>query len=96
MSDVILSVHPWVGGTRIRGFWGPIHLERKVAGISWEEAIDGILDQAAQEARDRSCNAVVAIEIYCDPYRYHDGGHVTLLGTISDLEPLFAGVEVAP
>lgn len=94
-GDVLLSINPWVGGTRAKGYWGPIKIERMVSGPSWEEAIDAILEDAADEARVRCCNAVVGMEITCDPYR-PNGGHIRFEGTAADLEPLFAGVSVWP
>lgn len=93
-GDIILSASPWIGGTRAAGYWEPLKIERTVRGISWEEAIDGLLESAAQSARDLHCNAVVSVQIHVDPY-HKDGGHIVLEGTPARLEPLFAGVEVA-
>lgn len=92
-GDVLISVDPCVSGTRSAGYSGVIRLERNVSGVSWEEAIGRILEDAAEEARHRSCNAVVNVEIHCDPYRT-DGVHVSLTGTMANLEPLFAGMPL--
>jgi hypothetical protein len=95
MTEVLITRDPWVGGTR-SGYYHipPLKIERKVSGLSWEEAVDGILDEAAQEARQNGCNAIVGIEITCDPY-HSDGGLIRLLGTAARLEPMFGGPFVA-
>lgn len=95
MSNVILSVSPYPSGMRAQGYWGPLHLERVIVGKSWEEGIDELLEEAAQAARDLSCNAVVNIEISCDPY-HQDGGKVWITGTIASLEPWFCGAQAHP
>ncbi len=93
MSDVILSIHPSVSGMRWTGMYGPIDLESRLIGASWEEGIEAILDEAAGRARACGANAVVGLEIECDPY-HRDGGHVSIQGTIALLEPRF--LEMAP
>ena len=72
----------------------PIQVSRKVTAVSWEEAVDSVLEEAAQQARDRLCNAIVGIEITCDPY-HRDGGVIELVGTAAKLEALFGGPFVA-
>lgn len=91
--QVILTIEPWVNGTRMQSYWGPLLLNITVTGASWEEGIDSILEAAAEAARARGCNAVVGIEIECDPY-HKNGGRIELKGTVAQLEPLFADVTV--
>lgn len=92
-GEILLSVHPWVTGTRACGWYDVVELHHAVSGKCWEDAIDGILNAAADRARDIGGNAVVGVEIFVDPF--HEGGAtIHLKGTIAKLESLFAGIEV--
>lgn len=94
VGDVVLSAEPWLPGMRtVWSSWGSMHLRRVVSGVSWEEGIAAIQEDAADEARRGNANAVLGIVIECDPYRCE----LTLTGTAALLEPMFDGyVPVAP
>lgn len=95
-EDVVITVNPWCPyGTRTVGWFGPISAERTILGKSWEEGIEEVLEEAKEKARALGGNAVVGLEIECDPYR-SDGGHIFLQGNVARCTALFPDYAVAP
>ncbi len=93
VSGIHITHHPWMAGMRLTALYGTICIKTKVQGKSWEEGIDGALEAAAAEVRELGGNALVGMEMHCDPY-HSDGGHIRVIGSSARFEPLFAGIEV--
>lgn len=86
-SGFIITVAPWVAGMRATAYHTGIHLTHVVQGKSWEEGIDEILASAEEKARKLGCNALVGLEIACDPY-HRPGGRIELSATGAAVVPL--------
>lgn len=90
-GEVMLTGAPWISGMRALGYYEGVKFEHQVRGKSWEEAIDALLEDAAERARAVACNAILNFQIDVHPYR-ENGPVIAFRGTFSRQETLFAGV----
>ena len=97
-DEIDLFASPWVSGTRVSQYFGPVAVEGFAAdgqdnrNALWLKLFVEVLGTIRVRASELGANAVVAVELTADPF-FVKGGltglRVHVCGTAARLEPLF-------
>ena len=90
-DDVLISVNPWVSGTRSDAYWGPFAVELIIPHAEMEFGLDRLLAMLRESVAAKGMNALVGLEIHIDPFVDNGACRLEAVGTGALLSPIFGG-----
>lgn len=90
-DEVLISVEPWVSGTRSECYWGPVSVQLTVPHAEIEFSVDRLLAMLCESLAAKGMNALLGLEIHIDPFAENEACHLEAVGTGALLAPIFGG-----